>query len=195
LTLEIDYNNQAQNNNNHLINLRMSKRFLIFYLLFLLGSISYSQEYTPSPAQSNLEWYTSFEEANKLSNASNKPIFAFFTGSDWCGWCHKLQRDVFSKPEFISWAKKNVILLELDFPRKKRLPLELEQQNNGMQQALKITGYPTVWLLFAKKDEVTNSINLSTLGSLGYPRNAEVGREQDAFLREANIILLPPGSN
>ncbi|MBK5284049.1 MAG: thioredoxin family protein [Bacteroidia bacterium] len=173
----------------------MSKQFFIFFLMSMVSHVTYSQEKITPSAGNNLEWHTSLQEAHVLSTASHKPIFAFFTGSDWCGWCHKLQNDVFSKPEFISWAKKNVILLELDFPRKKRLTPELEQQNNGMQQALKISGYPTVWLLFTTQDPATNNFNLSTLGSLGYPRNAVVGNEQEQFLNEANKILLQQNQN
>jgi thiol:disulfide interchange protein len=145
-------------------------------------------------AENGLEWHTNLDEADKLSKASKKPIFAFFTGSDWCGWCMKLQQNVFAKPEFVAWAKQNVILLELDFPRRKQLPADLAQQNNNMQQALQISGYPTVWLLYVNKDEKTNQINLSTLGSLGYPR-AEPGKEQDAFIAEANRILAQGKSN
>jgi len=167
----------------------MSKHFFIFLLLCAVSTLSYSQDKTPPAKGNELEWHTSLEEVHLLSKASHKPIFAFFTGSDWCIWCKRLQSNVFAKPEFVAWAKKNVILLELDFPRQKRLAPEMEQQNNGMQQALKITGYPTVWLIFTTKDEVTNNFNLSTLGSLGYPRDAVVGNEQEKFLSEANLIL------
>ena len=68
--------------------------------------------------KTGLTWYTNLEEAHKISKETNKPVFGFFTGSDWCGWCHKLQREVFAKQAFIDWAKENVILLEVDFPKK-----------------------------------------------------------------------------
>ena len=66
-----------------------------------------------------LAWNNNLEKAVDISKKTKKPLMLFFTGSDWCGWCQRLQRDVFVKPEFIAWAKKNVILLELDFPRRK----------------------------------------------------------------------------
>ena len=75
------------------------------------------------------------------------------------------------------------------------LPPELAQQNNGLQQALKVSGYPTIWLLYTNKDEATNNFNLSVLGSLGYPRNPEPGKEQVPFLNEANSILAQGKSN
>lgn len=137
----------------------------------------------------DLNWYNKLEEAQKMSIAQNKPIFAFFTGSDWCGWCHKLQREVFSKKEFIDWAKKNVILLELDFPRAKKLPEDITKQNSELQQFFRVQGYPTVWMFFVKDDPATKKKNIEALGSQGYPQNATQGREQDAFLNEANSIL------
>ena len=128
-------------------------------------------------------------QVHELSKANNKPIFAFFTGSDWCGWCKRLQQNVFAKAEFIQWAQKNVILLELDFPRGKQLPPELSQQNQRLQQALCGGGYPTVWLLYTTKNDTTNSFNLNTLGSLGYPSGSVPGKEEVLFLQNANQIL------
>ncbi len=136
-----------------------------------------------------LEWHTSIKEADLLSKASGKPIFAFFTGSDWCGWCKKLQRDVFAKPEFVSWAKANVILLELDFPRSKQLPAELMAQNSSLQQALQVRGYPTIWLFTLSYNQETQQAMIEQMGSLGYPSGAETGREEVKFLSDANMIL------
>src|ERR1043165_2368372 len=114
-------------------------------LILILGLSFLSQKFIAQTEllkkEEHLAWYTDITKANEASQASNKPIFAFFTGSDWCGWCKKLERDVFSKTEFIEWAQKNVILLELDFPRTKQLPADLAQQNNSLQQALRVTGY------------------------------------------------------
>src|SRR5262245_33927826 len=112
--------------------------------LLVCVTVSFSQS-TATTDASGLTCVTNLQDANKLSQATHKPVFAFFTGSDWCGWCKKLQRDVFVKPEFIAWAKQNVILLELDFPRTKQLPDDLIRQNASLQQALAVSGYPTVW--------------------------------------------------
>jgi protein disulfide-isomerase len=72
-----------------------------------------------------------------------------------------------SKPEFQDWAKKNVVLLELDFPRKKQIPQKNQQQNYAMQSALQITGYPTIWLLNLTKD-ATGKYQVNGLGKTGY---------------------------
>jgi protein disulfide-isomerase len=136
-----------------------------------------------------LHWFTSVGEVYNISNASGKPIFAFFTGSDWCGWCHKLQREVFAKPAFVEWAGKNVVLLELDFPRRKVLAPDLAQQNNELQQVFRVGGFQTIWMFCLTKDEAAKKINISALGSLGYPPSAEAGKEEVAFLSSANRIL------
>lgn len=136
-----------------------------------------------------LVWHTDIMKANEISKASKKPIFAFFTGSDWCGWCHKLQREVLTKPEFIKWAKENVVLVELDFPRGKTLAPELVQQNTGLQQALQVQGFPTIWLFFLSKNAEGTGFNIEALGTLGYPQGATPGKEELKFISDANSVI------
>lgn len=164
------------------------KKLLLLLVLFA-PFIAAAQSQSTSRETANLVWYSDLTEANKISQSSKKPIFAFFTGSDWCGWCHRLQREVFAKPDFIEWAKKNVVLLELDFPRNKPQPAELVQQNQSLQQQFQVRGYPTVWMFFASKAAGGNPVSLNALGSLGYPSGATRGKEEVKFLEEANRIL------
>lgn len=133
-----------------------------------------------------LTWYNDINKVYELSNKTKKPIFAFFTGSDWCGWCKRLEKNVFDKPGFKEWAEKNVILLELDFPRNKPQPEELVKQNEGLQQFFEVRGYPTIWMFYMNKDK--EKMGISPLGSLGYPQS-QPGQEVTAFLTNANQIL------
>lgn len=135
-----------------------------------------------------LTWYTNINKAHEISEKTKKPIFAFFTGSDWCGWCHRLEKAVFSKPGFQAWAKKNVILLELDYPRNKKQPDELVKQNGELQAFFKVEGFPTIWIFNMAKDKASGKFNISALGSLGYP-SSEPGKEEATFLDNANKIL------
>lgn len=163
----------------------MKQLFSVFLVLALMVSVqSIGQE-----KKDGLVWYTDLMKANEQSKTTKKPIFGFFTGSDWCGWCHKLQNDVFSKPEFKKWAAENVILLELDFPRRKQLPADLAQQNSSLQQAFQVQGYPTIWLFNVVEDKASKNMNLNPMGSLGYPQGATAGKEQVKFLADANNIL------
>ncbi len=165
------------------------KLFLISLILFCFNKPIFSQDFETSATVEKLDWHTNIGEVHELSRVTNKPVFAFFTGSDWCIWCKKLQKEVFAKPEFIEWANKNVILLELDFPRNTVPSPELSKQNNSLRQLLKVTSYPTVWIFFTSIDEATNKINVRPIGGLGYPDNPEPGNEQLKFLENANRIL------
>jgi thioredoxin-related protein len=162
-------------------------------LFIALGIFFFAQSSTgqapPQPMSDSLTWYTDFSKAMTASVTENKPIFGFFTGSDWCGWCHKLQREVFAKEAFQTWAKSNVILMEIDFPRRKQLEPEMAQQNQGLQQAFKVEGYPTIWIFKANLDKATNNIQLEAYGSLGYPSGAEKGKEEVAFLVNAEAVM------
>jgi thioredoxin-related protein len=159
---------------------------LIFSFLLFLNLVSLGQ--TSMKVENGLVWHTSIQEVHELSVKNKKPIFAFFTGSDWCGWCKRLKANVFAKQAFIDWANANVILLELDFPRGKILSPELTKQNSELQQALGVRGYPTIWLLYTEKLESSNTINLNTLGSIGYPQGAEPGKEEVKFLNDVTQI-------
>lgn len=127
----------------------------------------------PAPYKSDKAgWLVDLDEAYAISQKEGKPILANFTGSDWCGWCKRLDADVFSKPEFQDWAKKNVVLLELDFPRRKQIPAKNRSQNAAMQQALKITGYPTIWVMNLTKDATSGQYKVDALGKTGYTSTA-----------------------
>lgn len=112
-------------------------------------------------------WHVLMEDAFAESEKTGKPIMANFTGSDWCGWCKRLSAAVFNKPEFKEWADENVVLLELDFPRRTQLPQKLKEQNAGLQQAFQVRGYPTVWVFDLEKDD-TGKFSISALGKTGY---------------------------
>jgi thioredoxin-related protein len=163
---------------------QLNKFFFATMVAFLISApFSYAQEH-----KNGLTWHTDLNEACTLSNKTKKPIFAFFTGSDWCIWCHRMQDNVFAKQTFQEWANKHVILLELDFPRNKKLPDQLAQQNNSLQQFFKVQGFPTVWIFNVKKQKTTGKFDISALGNLGYPES-EPGKEDVAFLQRANDIM------
>ena len=117
-------------------------------------------------------WLVDLDEAYEISVRDKKPILANFTGSDWCGWCKKLDADVFSKTEFQAWAKQNVVLLEVDFPRRFQIPEKNQQQNAAMQNALQVTGYPTIWVFNLEKDPATRNFKINQLGRTGYNPSA-----------------------
>ena len=134
--------------------------------------------------QKSLEWHTDVNKAINMSVQSGKPLLFFFTGSDWCGWCKRLQREVFFKPEFAVWVNKNVVLVELDFPRRTKLSEELQKQNRNLQQMFRVRGYPTIWFVTPEIKE--SKVNFAKLGSQGY-----VAGGPNAWIAGANKIIKP----
>ncbi len=123
-------------------------------------------------------WLINYEEVYEQSLIYNQPILANFTGSDWCGWCKKLKRAVFDTDIFKKWAKENVILFELDYPRRTPQDPEIKQQNLQLQQTFRsvVRGYPTVLLFDIERtsdengEKQNDGINL--LGKMGYMGDA-----------------------
>lgn len=127
----------------------------------------------PVYTSSNPGWHVRLDDAYAESQKTGKPIMANFTGSDWCGWCKRLTASVFSKPEFKEWADKNVVLLELDFPRRTKIPEDIQQQNYGLQNSFQVRGYPTVWVFNLSRDEQTHNYSIEALGKTGYTATVE----------------------
>lgn len=152
------------------------KNFIVI-LALILSVNAFAQE-----GKSTLVWHTDMVTAVDKAIAEKKPLFLFFTGSDWCGWCKRLQAEVFFLPEFEKWATENVVLLELDFPRRTEQPEELKQQNMNIQRMFEVRGYPTVWFVTPTKNG--SEIGFGKIGSTGY-----VNGGPQAWIAEANRIL------
>lgn len=90
------------------------------------------------------EWtedqFLAFQTAKDLK----LPVLMDFTGSDWCPWCVKLDKEIFSQKDFLDYAKKHFILLKLDFPNEKEQSAELKKQNTALSKKYKINGFPTI---------------------------------------------------
>ena len=92
-------------------------------------------------------WLTSYEQGQQEAKANNKLVLLDFTGSDWCGWCVLLDREVFSKPKFKEYASKNLVLVELDFPKRKPVPDATRKENVRLAQLYQVQGFPTIIVL------------------------------------------------
>lgn len=98
-------------------------------------------------------WETDFDKARKLAAESGKDLLVNFSGSDWCGWCIRLDKEVFSHQEFVDGASKDYVLVVLDFPRQQenidKIPEAERERNKELQQKFAIRGFPTVLLATA----------------------------------------------
>lgn len=92
-------------------------------------------------------WLTDLEAAKKQAAKENKAILVDFTGSDWCPPCKQLKAKVLDQPEFKKFAEKNLVLVEIDFPRSKKQSAELKKANQALQEKYNIEGFPTILVL------------------------------------------------
>ncbi|MEI6786878.1 MAG: thioredoxin family protein [bacterium] len=102
-------------------------------------------------------WLTSLEAAKTEAVKRQVPILVDFSGSDWCGWCIKLDKEVFSKEEFKAYAKTDLVLLLVDFPRKSKLPEDVKKQNDLLAEKFDVQGFPTVLLLNGQGKELART--------------------------------------
>ena len=94
-------------------------------------------------------WETDYDKALAKAKAENKHVLLDFSGSDWCGPCIDLRKRVFSSKEFTAYAAKNLVLVEIDYPQRKKQSAELKKQNEelGHQYGIDEKGFPTIVLL------------------------------------------------
>jgi len=114
----------------------MKNKFLFCVIIFGIESIASAQG-----------WLTNYDQALNQAKTENKQVLVDFTGSDWCGWCMKLDREVFSREEFKDFAARNLVLLKVDFPKGQPLPATEQAQNDKLAGEFRIEGFPTIVIL------------------------------------------------
>jgi thioredoxin-related protein len=110
----------------------------VLVALGLLGAVS---------ARADSAWGTNYKKAQEEAKASNKLVLLNFTGSDWCGYCIQFDRLILSQPQFKDYAAKNLVLVEIDFPRQKPQSVETRKQNQELAERYQVEGFPTLIVL------------------------------------------------
>lgn len=113
-------------------------------------------------------WTDDYDKALEQAKKENKKVLLDFTGSDWCGWCIKLDKDVFSKKEFKDYAKQNLVLVEVDFPQGKRLPKKTKEQNEKLKDQFQVRGFPTLVLLDPEGNKLGEIVGYVQGGPQGF---------------------------
>lgn len=132
-------------------------KLLMFFCSVLIGSSFVSGK---AESASSINWLTNYEEAVNQSRSTSKPIVLFFTGSDWCGWCHKLEQESLDTPEFAQAAGDKFIFVKLDFPVNTTLSPQIAAQNKQLQRKFNVSGFPTLIILDGKQQ--------NQIGKTGY---------------------------
>jgi protein disulfide-isomerase len=103
-------------------------------------------------------WTTDLPAAQAQAKKEKKLVFMNFTGSDWCGWCKKLQAEVFTTKEWSEYVQKNLVLVEVDFPNQKKQSDTLKKANAALQEKYKASGFPTLVVLDADGKEIWRQV-------------------------------------
>lgn len=119
------------------------------------------------------EWLTDLNKALEIAKKEKKMVLINFTGSDWCGWCIKFRNEVLSKKEFLDYADKNLVLVELDFPAKKQQPPELKKQNSALKEKYDVKGFPTFVVLNSDGKEIGRQVGYSAGGPEAFIKKLE----------------------
>ncbi|MFD1468556.1 thioredoxin family protein [Hymenobacter caeli] len=120
-------------------------RILLFSLGALLAAGSSSAQTAPAPA-----WTSDLSAALAQAQASQEPVLAVFSGSDWCKPCMMLKQEVFDQPEFAQYARGKFVLARFDFPRNKKNRLDPAQTKRNEEAAARLNKegvFPAVVLL------------------------------------------------
>lgn len=127
-----------------------------YILAFLFAIISHSGFCHPYHDQhggsGSIQWMTNYEAAVNKANEASLPLFIFFTGSDWCTWCSKLEEEVLETPDFAEGAGKKFVFLKVDFPRETPQDPNTKQQNRQLQNKFNVRSFPTI-VIFDQKQQ------------------------------------------
>ena len=137
---------------------------LVFSALCLNLSITANEKPVTEGAEPG-KWTQDYDAAIKMASEKKLPLMLNFTGSDWCGWCKIMDKNVFAKDDWKTYAKNNIMLVTLDFPRDKSIvPAKWVGRNTKLKEKFGVRGYPTYIVL--DKDGQTK------IGQLGASRTA-----------------------
>jgi thioredoxin-related protein len=97
-------------------------------------------------------WETNFEKAKATATKEHKYILLNFSGSDWCGPCIRMHKEIFDNDAFQQFASQKLVMMNADFPRQKKnqLSKDLQKQNDQLADKYNSKGsFPLTALLDA----------------------------------------------
>lgn len=134
----------------------MRNKFLFIFftiLSFCSCRIAADNQAASAATRAPIKWQTNYEQAVQQSKAASKPLVLFFTGSDWCGWCNKLDEEAFDTREFAEAAGSKFIFVKLDFPLYSAQDPQVKAQNKELQQKFDVRSFPTVVIVDPKTNQ------------------------------------------
>lgn len=152
------------------------KKIIALLLALCCGATLFAARGKTTPSG----WFDDYAAAREKARRENKPMLLLFTGSDWCGFCVKLRREALDKSDFKGFAKKHLVLVFIDFPRRTKLPGELAEQNRELRSKFGAGGGVPATLIVSPDEKVLGRIG-------GCPRNPK------DYLKKVKRILKSGG--
>ena len=140
------------------------------------------------PSCHAFEWRTDLGAAAYDARTGQKLLLLDFSGSDWCGWCKKLDAEVFSTAAFQEYAASNLVCVLVDFPRGKKLEPTLQARNERLMRHFQVQGFPTI-LLFSPEGELIGELGYQPGGPAAFIQAIQQVRSRQLMRRPD----LPPG--
>lgn len=100
-----------------------------------------------APALADVQWQTDLPAALEQAAKENKAVLVDFTGSDWCGYCIRLRKEILDTPEFEAYIADKFVPVEVDVPRKPKFSPEQLEANRKLCAQYKVQGFPTIMVL------------------------------------------------
>lgn len=116
----------------------------------------------------SVDWHLNFEEATAIAKAEGKLMLLEFHGSDWCPPCIQLKKEVLTQPAFKQYASENLVLVDLDFPRRIQLSDEQKAHNQELAMRFGVQYFPTVILMTPEGEVLDQSVGFPSGGLNGF---------------------------
>ena len=131
-------------------------RRVIFFFIFLVSVGGCSWPPTPNVYRPAV-WLIDFKQAQAKAREINFPILAAFVSLDWCPWCQKMEEEIFSQQEFLTYAENHFVLFQADYPKHQEQPAKIKDQNKALAVTYSIDSYPTVLILDRKGKKIAET--------------------------------------
>jgi thioredoxin-related protein len=105
------------------------------------------------------DWQNDFEKAKQTAQTEHKYILLNFSGSDWCGPCIRMRKEILDADVFDQYAKSHLVLVNADFPRLKKhaLPTDMQKKNDQLADQYNKQGVFPLTILLNSEGKVLKS--------------------------------------
>jgi len=144
----------------------MKKMYVLIAVIFFSNSI-FSQN----------TWLTNFDKAKKVASAEHKNILLVISGSDWCLPCIKLEKEILTQPDFVTYATTNLVIINADFPKRKKNKAKIsnivKSQNEKLFEKYNKNGYFPFVAVLTSKGELMGDLGYLNVSPKAYAQHIE----------------------